>query len=213
MKFCYITDRRQFPGTEADQRRALLGKVAEASAAGVDFIQLRERELAAHELERLGRDAMAALRSAGTTTRLLINSRLDLTLALNADGVHLRSNDIAASDARAVSANRSPFTVAVSCHTTDEVRAAWSHGADFAVFAPVFEKEGRSGVGLKGLREACSAVPDFVFALGGVTVENARDCIAAGAVGLAGIRLYQECDISTLVAELRKTKAVGSKSG
>ena len=206
MKFYYITDRRQFSGSNTEQRRALIKKIAEASAAGVDFIQLRERDLSAKELETLARDAVAAVRSAGSTTRLLVNSRLDLTLALSADGVHLRSDDLAACDARAVSANRSQLVVGVSCHTTDEVRAAWSHGADFAVFAPVFEKQGRPGRGLKALREACSAVPNFVFALGGVTVDNASECSAAGAVGIAGIRLYQTNDISTLVERLRKPK-------
>src|SRR4051812_7119064 len=96
----YITDRRQFPGTDAEQQRHLLGMVRAAAQAGVDFIQLRERDLPIRQLEDLARQAVAIVRSAGSATRLLINSRLDVALASAADGVHLRADDIHPSDAR-----------------------------------------------------------------------------------------------------------------
>lgn len=205
MLLYYITDRRQFPGTDAEQRKALLAKITEAAAAGVDLIQLRERDLSGRALERLAADAVAAVRSQRSGTRLLINSRIDVALATGADGVHLRSEDVSAADARAMARGRSDFIVGVSCHTVDEVRLAWSQGADFAVFAPVFEKEGRPGGGLRALREACKAVPNFVVALGGITAGNAAACREAGANGVAGIRLFQNGSSSTLVSKLRQT--------
>ena len=91
--------------------------------------------------------------------------------------------------------------VSVSCHFADEVARAASEGADFAVFAPIFEKKDApraSPAGLKGLREVChQKIP--VLALGGITIENARVCLDAGAAGIAGIRLFQENDIAEVV--------------
>lgn len=206
MRLCYITDRNQFPGTEAERRRNLLEKIREGAEAGVDWIQLRERDLPTRDLERLASEAVAAVRSAGSATRLLINSRVDVALACGADGVHLRSDDISASDARAIAGRRSEFIVAVSCHTVEEVKAAWSHGADFAVFAPVFEKGGIPGSGIPALRDACKVAAGFVVALGGVTLENAPSCRSAGAAGVAGIRLFQQGNVGTVVTALRSPK-------
>jgi thiamine-phosphate pyrophosphorylase len=214
----YITDRTQFPGDEPARRGALLGKIAEADRAGVDYIQLREKDLTARELEALARDTIAAIANGLLTTnhqllttRLLINSRTDIALAVGADGVHLRGNDIPASDARSVwtqaiarssqLAARSPL-IAVSCHTPADVVRAENKGADIAVFAPVFEKKGASRAGLAALREACKArIP--VLALGGVTVENATACLETGAAGIAAIRLFQENKIEDVVRTLR----------
>lgn len=212
MLLCYITDRRQFPGNEAEQRRRLLEKIAEAAAAGIDYVQLRERDLSGRELEVLAHEAAAAMRFAGAATRLLINSRVDIALACQADGVHLRSDDIRASDARAIAGTRANFIVGVSCHTPEEVRSAWSHGADFAVFAPVFEKEGRPGSGLDALRRACAAAPKSVLALGGVKTGNVASCVQAGAAGVAGIRLFQHSDVAGLVKSLRIPKTAIPKT-
>ena len=203
MLFYYITDRKQFPGTEAEQRRELLAKIREAAEAGVDYVQLRERDLDGRELEAMARAAVDAVKSARSNTRLLINSRTDVALAAGADGVHLRADDVSASDARAIAGGRTGFLVGVSCHTLEEVRSAWSHGADHALFAPVFEKQGRPGCGLSALREACRVAPDFVIALGGITSVNASACRRAGAAGIAGIRLFQSTPVGTLVAGLR----------
>jgi len=214
----YITDRRQFPGSEAEQRRRVLDKIIEAAGCGVDFIQLREKDLAPRELEWLAKEAVRAVRGAKTVgrtrTRLLINSRCDIAIAAGADGVHLRANDIPASEARVIfsKAGKLAPVIAVSCHTEAEVRMAESQGADFAVFAPVFEKGGAAGAGLAALRAAChpagrpqnvegvggSGMP--VLALGGVTLENARECLRAGAAGVAGIRLFQENDVRNVTA-------------
>jgi thiamine-phosphate pyrophosphorylase len=217
----YITDRRQFAGGESSRRRMLLDKIAEAVHAGVDYIQLREKDLSARELEKLAGEAVRIIREEGrrpggesrTVTRLLINSRTDIGLAVGADGVHLRSDDVSARDVRQVVAlaGHRPlathhFFIAVSCHSKSDVERAESEGADFAVFAPVFEKKDAPEIQPKSwaeLREAC-AVKIPVLALGGVTLANAASCRAAGAAGVAGIRLFQENKIEEVVRALRR---------
>ena len=212
----YITDRTQFRGDVDTRRRALLDKIAEAASAGVDYIQLREKDLSARELETLAREVVRVARQASVSTsiatKVLINSRTDIALAVGAAGVHLPSDDVAPHHAReAVEASTgrilaaTPFLVAASCHSNHEVVRAESDGADFAVFAPVFGKAGASGTqpaGLVALHEACSArIP--VLALGGVNLENARACLDAGAAGVAGIRLFQKDRIEDVVRALR----------
>lgn len=216
----YITDRLQLQGDEHTRRHALLEKIAEAARAGVDYIQLREKDLSTRELEMLAKDAQCAIREAFSQrtenrelrTRLLINSRTDIALAAEADGVHLRSEDVSPAEVRRVWAlcsagapAREKPCIAVSCHSQGEVERAQSLGADFVVFAPVFEKNNAPGVqatGLVTLREACRAkIP--VLALGGITLENAASCRQAGAAGVAGIRLFQENKIEDVVRALR----------
>jgi thiamine-phosphate pyrophosphorylase len=206
----YITDRTQFPGDENTRRRALLDKVAEAAASGVDYIQVREKDLSGRELESLANAEVRIVHQnsrSTPTTRLLINSRVDVAIACGADGVHLRSEDISPRDVRKVwNARRSEAPViGVSCHTVGDVARAAAVGADLAVFAPVFEKRdmpNTPATGLSALREACQQkIP--VLALGGVNLENARSCIEAGAAGIAGIRLFQQGNISEVVRRLR----------
>jgi len=228
----YITDRTQFPGDAKTRRRSLLAKVTDAVNAGVDYIQLREKDLSGRELETLARDALAIVRdnsahisanpelrtrkdlsnaepsSAEPATRLLINSRTDVALATGADGVHLRSDDMSPSDVRAIwnscgAGARVPGPViAVSCHRVEETFRAASDQAGIAVFAPVFEKNMTPGVGLAALHRACEAKIP-VLALGGVTLENAASCLQAGAAGVAAIRLFQENKIEDVVRALR----------
>jgi thiamine-phosphate pyrophosphorylase len=209
----YITDRRQLPGDAREQERRLLEKIAECAAAGVDLVQLREKDLGAHALEKLALKAMAAL--AGLQTRLLINARTDVALACGAHGVHLPANDLAASEVRAIFARGgvSEPVIGVSTHSAAEVASGEAHGADFAVFAPIFEKGGTaSGEGLEELRRIChrteAAQPPMpVLALGGITLENARLCVEAGAAGIAGIRLFQQNDVAAIVKKLRALQA------
>ncbi len=220
MLLYYITGRRAFAGDEADRRKALLERIAEAAAAGVDYIQLREKDLHPRELERFGRDVVAVVRANSSKTRLLINQRTDVALACGADGVHLPGNSLAASEVRSIwmrSADQPPI-IGVSAHSVDDVRYAEAHGADFAVLAPVFEKPGTElqGVGLELLAVACrgaqppdntEAAPQSSFpvlALGGVNLDNAAACIRAGSSGVAGIRLFQEGDIASTVHDLRR---------
>jgi thiamine-phosphate pyrophosphorylase len=213
----YITDRSQFHGDEQTRRHALLENIAEAVRAGVDYIQLREKDLRTRHLQSLAEDTIRTIHAARPAnnerrTALLINSRTDIALAAGADGVHLRSQDVSPMEVRRVWAlssagalAREKPIIATSCHNTDDVNRAQSQGADFAVFAPVFEKNNAPEVqaaGLAALQEACCAkIP--VLALGGVTMENASACLQAGAAGIAGIRLFQENKIEDVVRALR----------
>ena len=207
----YITDRSQFPGDERARRRALLAKIAGAAGAGVDYIQLRERDLGTRELETLAREVAELVRENSPSSRLLINSRTDVALAAGADGVHLRADDVEPHEVRQVLdvSARPPlaigqFLVAASCHSNEDVIRAESEAADFAVFAPVFGKRGTAGTppaGLAALREA-SRVKIPVLALGGVHLRNAASCLNAGAAGIAAIRLFQENKIEDVVRTL-----------
>jgi thiamine-phosphate pyrophosphorylase len=219
----YITDRTQFAGDESARRRQLLDKIGEAVRAGVDYVQLREKDLPARELEELARETIGIMHKhsvhssefSAPTTKLLINSRTDIALAVGADGVHLKGADVSPRDVRKIvqtvlfrnskSETRS-FVVAVSCHAEVEVQSAAKDSADFVVFAPVFEKHDNlaaRSVGLNALAKACRhSIP--VLALGGVTVENAHSCLAAGAAGIAGIRLFQQNVIAEVVCALRR---------
>jgi len=207
---CYITDRRQFPGDEREQQLRLLEKISECAAARVDFIQLREKDLNTKALEDLARKAADAVLR-GSPTRLLINSRTDVALACGAHGVHLPARDLSASEARAIwdRAGLGPAVIGVSTHSPEEVARAEAHGADFALFGPVFEKDRQGNPsGLEELRRACqrrygSEPPMPVLALGGVTLENAQLSLDAGAAGIAGIRLFQENDVERVVSGLR----------
>jgi thiamine-phosphate pyrophosphorylase len=207
---CYITDRRQFVGNAKEQERRLLEKIAECAAAGVDYVQLREKDLSPRELEQLARQAVAAIPS-GSRTSLLINSRIDVALAAGAHGVHLPAGDLSPSDARVIwdRAGRTGAVIGVSAHTVEEVSRAEAHGADFVVFAPVFEKDGVANpVGMAHLWQAChrphpAGAPMPVLALGGVTLNNAQRCLDTGAAGIAGIRLFQQSEVEATVERLR----------
>lgn len=203
----YITDRKQFPGDKTEQQRSLLAKIAECAEAGVDYIQLREKDLNTHVLEELANRAMRAL--GGSSTKLLINSRTDVALACGAHGVHLPGNDLSASEVRVIlsRAGVAAPMIGVSTHSQAEVAYAESHGADFAVFGPVFEKNSAvNPEGLNQLRQICSraqasAMP--ILALGGITLENSQMCLQAGAAGIAGIRLFQDNDVRAVVQRFR----------
>ena len=219
----YITDRAAFTGDECTRRLRLLDKIAEATSHGIDYIQLREKDLPTRELELLAREAMRVIRDRAKSasgvrppgTLLLINSRTDVALASGAAGVHLRADDVSPVEVRAgwKRGAGAPYreisprdsVIAVSCHSPEEVVQAAANQATFAVFAPVFEKQGAPGTsptGLDALRQACRArIP--VLALGGVTLRNAESCRQAGAAGIAAIRLFQENDIGAIVRELR----------
>jgi thiamine-phosphate pyrophosphorylase len=215
MLFYAITDRRSFPGSEEERRGALAALVREWVRGGVDYIQIREKDLAPGELLKLARQVIAAAREAagsgtaqdietrnmetrnvGAGTRVLLNGPAEMALEAGADGVHLTGK--AAPDAAAAvqavyeRAGRRAI-LSRSCHTVEEAGRA---GADSLVlFGPVFEKplagaEALSGRGLEALGEACRAGSGAVLALGGVTAANAHRCIEAGASGVAGIRLF-----------------------
>ena len=216
MLLYYITDRTAFPGDEPTRCRHLLDKIAEAASARVDYIQLRERDLPTRDLESL---AIEAIQIISKESKLLINSRADVALAVKAAGVHLPSTDVSPQEVRTAwqetcgrgrlareISPRNPL-ISVSCHSPEEVHQSAANQATLAVFAPVFEKKdspGATPAGLDNLREACRAkIP--VLALGGINIQNARLCLEAGAAGIAAIRLFQENDITAIVRELRNS--------
>lgn len=207
MLLCYITDRKGFAGTEAEQRTAMLRRVAEAARAGVDYIQLREKDLDPAELELLAREALHVIRDESASAKLLINSRLDVALAVGADGVHLPADAPPVSNIRAEWLRQTDreLLLGVSAHAVADVRQAATEGASFAVIAPIFEKltTGASGIGLEVLCEACAKATIPVLALGGVNLSNARSCLEAGAAGIAGIRLFQQGNVAETTARLR----------
>ena len=195
-----ITDRSLFPSNEEPGEYRLPKLVRQASlwvAEGVDYIQLREKDLPPATLVALARQILGAL--GNTSTRLLINSRLDIAIAAHAHGVHLTSasGEITPAQVREVYAAANLLTpvVSVSCHTLAEVEMARNE-ADLILFAPVFHKTVAgemvaAGAGLEGLRTACLAAGSTpVYALGGVTVANVHECLRVGAGGIAGIHLF-----------------------
>jgi thiamine-phosphate pyrophosphorylase len=180
----------------------ILALVGEAVRARVHLIQLREKNLRAGVLYELATQAANLTR--GSSTRLLVNDRADIARAARADGVHLTTRSLRASDVRRAFGNS--FLIGVSTHTLPEALEARDHGADFAVFGPVFDTASKlaygSPVGLEKLNEAALCLSPFpLIALGGITLEKAPDAIRAGASGIAAIRLF--ADVRQLDATVR----------
>ena len=195
-----ITSRRLFPGEGREQEAALLEQTARWAADGIDFIQLREKDLQAAILAELARSILQQIARSDSPTRLLVSARPDIAIATGAHGVHLTASagELTPAQVRLLfdAAGLPLPVVTVPCHTLPEIARARDSQADAILFAPVFEKplSGRQplpGQGLDRLREACLAAASTpVFALGGVTLENTPACLDAGAAGVAGIRLF-----------------------
>ena len=197
----YITDRKGLPG------EVPLPIIEQAVAAGIDLIQIRERDLPARRLLTLVEEAVK--RAGAGPTRILVNDHLDVAVAASAAGVHLPAHGFPVDEVRR---NYPELLIGASTHNLDELRRAADGGADFAVFGPVFETPSKKAygppVGLEKLTEAVRAVNIPLLALGGVTLENAADCLRAGAAGLAAISLFQQsADLEETTKRLRALQA------
>jgi thiamine-phosphate pyrophosphorylase len=185
----------------------LVRLAGDAARAGIDIVQLRERDLAARDLVALARRVREEIR--GTPARLVVNDRLDVALAAGAHGVHLATHSLRARDVRACAG--AGLVVGASTHSAAEVAEAEAGGADYAVCGPANDTPSKRGMGdplgptRVGAIARSARIP--VLALGGISRDNAGEALAAGAAGLAAIRLFQEAwldgRLPPLLADLR----------
>jgi thiamine-phosphate pyrophosphorylase len=182
-----ITDRRRFGSEDV-----LVRRVAAAAAAGVDLVQVRERDLDARDLSHLVARCVQTV--AGTRTRVLVNDRLDVALAAGAHGVHLRGDSLPASRARALAPIG--FLIGRSVHSLDDAVAACAGGGlDYVLFGAVFataSKPGQAPAGTAALAEVAAAVRVPVLAVGGVSRETVGQLAGSGCAGYAAIGWFAD---------------------
>ena len=206
----YVTDRRGFGLEEPEAAARLLETIENAGRARVDAVQLREKDLSARTMLELAR---AAVDRAGQA-KVLVNDRLDVALAAGAAGVHLGGESVNVADVvefRAAGRAPAGFLIGRSCHSLEEAMRAERDGADYIFFGPVFATPSKARFGppqgAGALTAVCRGVRIPVVAIGGITLENARSCIAAGAAGVAAIRLFQEAeDVAAIVRGLKQVQ-------
>jgi thiamine-phosphate pyrophosphorylase len=218
---CYVTDRRSLqPASETQIALApILEKIETIAAAGVDWIQIREKDLTAKACASLAHETLARLAKLANRnefkTRVILNDRLDVALAERAAGVQLGENSLPVQDAnRLVRARHrarelpNEFLIGVSCHSFEAAKAAAEAGANYIFFGPVFATPSKASYGapqgLEHLAAVCRFVTIPVLAIGGITLSNAASCLTAGASGIAAIRLFQNAaDPAQIVRALR----------
>jgi thiamine-phosphate pyrophosphorylase len=215
---CYVTDRNSLPPAAGPDRvGALLHHIEQAARAGVDWIQLREKDLEGRALFDLAAKAIAATsaaRDGKVQARILVNDRLDVAWAARqadgGSGVHLGETSLPVSEALRCrnQAGLADFLIGASCHSLEGAVHAAAEGADYIFFGPVFATPSKqafgSPQGLQKLGQVCSAVSIPVLAIGGITAETAVACLRAGASGIAAIRLFQQTpDLAGLLRLLR----------
>jgi thiamine-phosphate pyrophosphorylase len=192
---CYVTDRKALASSRSAP--GVHEKIRAAVAAGADWVQIREKDLSGRELFDLARAAVLAAK--GHRALIFVNDRLDVAIAARAAGVHLGSESSHPRDViRWCRGGNAPpgFRIGVACHSVEDVQNAERAGATYAFFGPIFDtpskREFGAPQGMAKLVEACSAVQIPVIAIGGIGAENGRECIRAGASGIAAIRMFQE---------------------
>jgi thiamine-phosphate pyrophosphorylase len=211
---CYVTDRKALPAAAGhDPTSVLIERIEQAARAGVDWIQLREKDLEGRSLFELAARAIAACAaSSGKQVRVLINDRLDVARAAQAAGVHLGETSVPAGAVTRWRNRVGPpdFLVGVSCHSLEAAAQAASDGTDYIFFGPVFATPSKQAYGppqgLQELERVCRAVSLPVLAIGGITAQNAGACLRAGAAGIAAIRLFQQPPnlVSAAVSQIRR---------
>jgi len=218
---CYVTDRRALttahPPTNAIDGASiprLRSAIQKAAASGANWIQIREKDLEGGALIDLARLAVTDTHEHGT--RIFINDRMDVAIAVNAAGVHLGEHSL---PLEAVARWRrrtrgTNFQIGVSCHSLKAARSAELAGADYIYFGPIFATPSKAAFGppqgIEKLHEVCVTLKIPVLAIGGVTFENARTCLEAGAAGIAAIRLFQDATDTCELAERVHALARGS---
>lgn len=200
----YITDRHQLDAESVSHRIRL------AIRAGVDWVQIREKDLATRPLLDLVKGAVAEGHESASGARVVVNDRLDVALAARTQGVHLGTHSLPVDIVRRITPGG--FVVGASCHSLGEALAAQSGGADYIVLGPIFPTPSKlqygSPLGLATLREVTGRLGIPVFALGGISVDLVADCIDHGAAGIAGIRIFQDCpSLDVRVREIRERLA------
>jgi thiamine-phosphate pyrophosphorylase len=195
-----VSDRQRLPGLD------LRAVAAAAARAGVDFIQVREKDLPDGALARLLRAVMDAV--AGTRTRVLVNGRPDVAELAGAHGVQLPEEGLPVAE---VKRSFPRLIVGASRHSIEGARRAEVDGADFVLLGPVFATPGKGqpALGLVALAEAARALRVPVHAIGGVSAETAGSACRAGARGLAAIRPFLEGDVGAAVRALRAAAGEG----
>jgi thiamine-phosphate pyrophosphorylase len=204
---CYVTGRKSLG--EADSTEILLARIRDAADAGVDWVQIREREMGARALLELAKAAVAACVG---KSRVVVNDRLDVALASGAAGIHLRGESMPAGEVIPwLRAGNAPadFLVGVSCHSMREARQAEIAGASYLFFGPIFEtpakKQFGAPQGVEKLAKVCRSVRIPVIAIGGMSGDRSSECLRAGAAGIAAIRMFQEdrgTDLRASIARL-----------
>ena len=196
--------------TQRDRMRPDFMVALEAALrGGARLVQLREKDLPDAELLPLAMHARSLCGALGA--KLLINSRVDVARLVNADGVHLPEGGAVREVKNALRKNvfGEEALCGVSVHTLEAARRAAEQGADYLIFGSIFPTPSHPGVwpaGLNMLREVCAAVPIPVFAIGGITAQNAQECLAAGAHGVAVIGAAWDAEgVTAAVRELIET--------
>lgn len=168
-------------------QRSLASVISQVVDAGVRMVQIREKDLDTRPLVDLVQDLMPLIKR--RQGKVFINDRIDLAMALNADGVHLRSDSLPLPLARRVFGHEK--LIGISTHSVEEVRKAEGEGANFIVLGPIFEtpSKRRFGppLGLHTLETACRTSRLPIFAIGGLNPTHVPSVLAAGAYGVAVI--------------------------
>jgi len=210
-----VTDRHAFGPSPENSVATLLERIASAARAGVDWIQIREKDLGGRELSGLVHHAVrGAVQNAAATSplcRIIVNDRLDAAIAAGAAGVHLGEDSLPVKDVvQWCRAGNAPadFLVGRSCHSLESVLDAEAAGASYVFFGPVFatpsKAEYGAPLGIAKLAEVCTRARVPVLAIGGITLENSGEYLRAGAAGIAAIRLFQEAaDLAAIVTRLK----------
>jgi len=189
---------------DSKEFREIVLQVSAAVTAGIQLIQIREKQLPPRVLFELAREVVATAR--GSSTKVLINDRAGIAASAGADGVHLTTTSLTPDVIRKTFGAK--FLIGASTHSLVDARDSFRQGADFAVFGPIFPSPSKASygppLGLEKLKDAARELTPFpLIALGGISVGRVNECLLAGAAGVAGITLFSKPeDLATTVERI-----------